>query len=396
MARKRKTHRVWSNKEQQIKEIEGAEPHNPYRETFDAGPFTSTPKIQPHEEASVEEDRQIAATLGFNERDTEAFIKVRLLGRRRAEHIRQRYQFKIGERVARKPGIARPANGQSADDGSVSERDLRALREWATKCIYNYSWLASGLVEILCQTPAPQVDLRQAAESHRRLAAEFSAPFLQAAFDFIEVASHQFSTAVELPDFKRVATKFTVPPTTTEYEIGKRIFPTAHEGARWLNREASTLVGVLESADFQLVPVADDQGVSRLSTSVIGADGAVRTLLLDYQPLDVEQVDRLRVGIHDEWRRAVALVQQRSEPDRFASNSREPAEDSIPPVVQKPQWDAHRGELRFGVYVRQVARQAKRIRRVLTEFEKAGWPTKINSPFPDDPDCASRCNRRSK
>lgn len=68
-------------------------------ESFRAGPFTSNPIIQPHETADVEMDRAIAATMGLNEQDTEAFILGRLKNRRLSSFTRRREQLEIGARI---------------------------------------------------------------------------------------------------------------------------------------------------------------------------------------------------------------------------------------------------------------------------------------------------------
>jgi hypothetical protein len=78
------------------------EEYNPYREEHEAGPFTGNPKIQPHEESAVEADRQTAAILGFNERDTEAFIKNRVKERRYVEYIKHQSQLEIAARISDK------------------------------------------------------------------------------------------------------------------------------------------------------------------------------------------------------------------------------------------------------------------------------------------------------
>ena len=77
--------------------------YNPYREEHEAGPFTSNPKIQPHEESVVEADRQTAALLGFDERATELFIKDRLMGRRQNEFIRRQERLRIAETISAAP-----------------------------------------------------------------------------------------------------------------------------------------------------------------------------------------------------------------------------------------------------------------------------------------------------
>lgn len=88
-------------------------------ETYEVGPFTSCPKIQPHEASAVDADRQTATMLGFNERDTEAFIKNRLMLRRQAEHIRRQEQLRAGESVSiiLNPALKREYDRQGAHVG---------------------------------------------------------------------------------------------------------------------------------------------------------------------------------------------------------------------------------------------------------------------------------------
>lgn len=92
-------------------------------EAYEAGPFTSKPKIQPHEQSAVATDRETAATLGFNERDTEAFIKNRLMLRRQAEHIRRQEQLRIGESISiiLNPALKREYDRQQAQTAGQGE-----------------------------------------------------------------------------------------------------------------------------------------------------------------------------------------------------------------------------------------------------------------------------------
>jgi hypothetical protein len=71
-----------------------------YKAAHAAGPFTANPVVQPHEVADVNWDRELAATLGFDEAATESFVQRRLMGRRHEDRIRQQERLKIGERVS--------------------------------------------------------------------------------------------------------------------------------------------------------------------------------------------------------------------------------------------------------------------------------------------------------
>src|SRR4051812_39378739 len=94
-------------------------------EAHEAGPFTNCPKIQPHEEAAVEADRQVAAVLRLNEHDTEAYIKNRVMVRRKATYIRQQEQLRIGENVSiiLSPALKREHDRLIASDPENAERD---------------------------------------------------------------------------------------------------------------------------------------------------------------------------------------------------------------------------------------------------------------------------------
>jgi hypothetical protein len=52
-----------------------------------------------------------------------------------------------------------------------------------------------------------------------------------------------------------------------------------------------------------------------------------------------------------------------------------------PPIIEKPKWDAMKGELWIGGKRRPVAKQAVNLRTVLDGFETAKWPPRVNSPF---------------
>jgi len=118
------------------------EQYNPYREEHEAGPFTNNPKIQPHEESAVEADRQSAAMLGFSERDTDAFVKNRLMLRRQAAHIRRQEQLKIGENVSiiLNPALKREYERQQAQSVGQNEKPrgsnpkLDARNDWFIEC----------------------------------------------------------------------------------------------------------------------------------------------------------------------------------------------------------------------------------------------------------------------
>src|SRR5262245_30783789 len=53
------------------------------RHLYNAGPFATNPKIQPHEESAVQSDRRTAEDLQLDEDATESYIRSKLLERRR-------------------------------------------------------------------------------------------------------------------------------------------------------------------------------------------------------------------------------------------------------------------------------------------------------------------------
>jgi hypothetical protein len=76
--------------------------YNPFREEFEAGPFTNKPTIQPHEEAAVVTAREVAEQLGLSEADTEAFIVAHIKERRWAERVRRATQREMVEHLLAK------------------------------------------------------------------------------------------------------------------------------------------------------------------------------------------------------------------------------------------------------------------------------------------------------
>ncbi len=69
---------------------------------------------------------------------------------------------------------------------------------------------------------------------------------------------------------------------------------------------------------------------------------------------------------------------------KAASGGREDLQAS---AALKPRWDGQRGELWFGDRLcKRFGQQAKDEKIILAAFEQAGWPARIDDPFPRDRD----------
>jgi len=52
-------------------------------------------------------------------------------------------------------------------------------------------------------------------------------------------------------------------------------------------------------------------------------------------------------------------------------------------LCAKPVWDNERGELSFaGDVIRKVSARATSVRPILDEFQREGWPSRIDDPLP--------------